>query len=68
MFTIYCPEHNAQTLIPIDAVLHLQNTADGILLDVECWCGAILTVQTGHGTAATVIASKAAAGVHTHAA
>jgi hypothetical protein len=54
MFTIYCPEHGAQTLIPIDAIERLENTEAGIRLYVECWCGAHLVVNTGqpHQTAA----------------
>jgi hypothetical protein len=47
MFAINCPEHASKVLIGTRRIRSLVNTERGILLDVECYCGARVAVGTG---------------------
>jgi hypothetical protein len=51
MFAIDCPHHGARTLASTDDVRRIDNTDHGIVLEVECWCGGIVTIVTGHHAA-----------------
>jgi hypothetical protein len=61
MFTIECPNDEAHSdasrrrsrvLVTETRIRALRNTADGILLDIECWCGQWVTLRTGRRVAA----------------
>jgi hypothetical protein len=52
MFAVECPAHRGRVLIPETRIRALHNTAAGILVTVECWCGAHLTIRTGRAAAA----------------
>jgi hypothetical protein len=47
MFAIDCPVHGSKVLVGTRRIRSLVNTASGILLDVECYCGARVTAGTG---------------------
>ncbi|HEY8475007.1 MAG TPA: hypothetical protein VIL37_20615 [Natronosporangium sp.] len=47
MFAIDCPRHRTRVMVPERRIRGLANTAAGILLEVECWCGARVLIQTG---------------------
>lgn len=47
MFAIDCPVHGHQVLVPPSRIRGLSNTHHGIVITVECWCGAPVTVRTG---------------------
>lgn len=47
MFPIDCPGHGRRILVPPSRIRHLRNTATGIRLELECWCGTLVTVRTG---------------------
>lgn len=48
MFAIDCHHHGARTLVSTDDIRRIDNTDHGIVLEVECWCGGLVTVVTGH--------------------
>lgn len=47
MFPIECPVHGSRVLVPASRIRSLHNTTDGILLEVECWCGTHVQLHTG---------------------
>jgi hypothetical protein len=47
MFAINCPVHESKVLVGSRRVRSLINTERGILLDVECYCGARVVTGTG---------------------
>jgi hypothetical protein len=47
MFVIDCPRHESKVLVFETRIRSLTNTDTGIVLDVECWCGQHVTIQTG---------------------
>jgi hypothetical protein len=47
MFVIDCPVHGSKVLVGTRRIRSLVNTSSGILLDVECYCGARVTAGTG---------------------
>lgn len=47
MFVIECPQHGSQVLVTERRIRALRNTARGILLEVECWCGQRVVIRTG---------------------
>jgi hypothetical protein len=47
MFTIDCPTHGRPVLVTDRRVRQLRNTDNGIVLDIECWCGTHITLVTG---------------------
>ena len=59
MFAIDCHHHGARTLASTDDIRRMDHTDHGIVMEVECWCGGIVTVVTGRAatTPATVAAS-----------
>lgn len=56
MFSIDCPVHRRQVLVPPSRIRSVHNTDQGILLLIECWCGTYLATRTGrrHVTASSV--------------
>lgn len=56
MFTIDCPSHGSPVLLPETRIRGLRNTAAGILLEIECWCGTHVTIRTGRRTRSAVAA------------
>lgn len=51
MFPIECPVHGSRVLVPASRIRSLHNTAEGILLEVECWCGTHVHLHTGRRAA-----------------
>jgi hypothetical protein len=47
MFAIECPVHGSTVLVGTRRIRSLVNTQRGILLDVECYCGARVIAGTG---------------------
>lgn len=47
MFAIDCPVHGSKVLVGPQRIRSLVNTQHGILLDVECYCGAHAVTGTG---------------------
>lgn len=47
MLVISCPTHGTRIVVPTTRVRQLRNTDAGILLEVECWCGARVRIRTG---------------------
>jgi hypothetical protein len=47
MFTINCPIHASKVLVGTRRIRSLINTDGGIVLDVECYCGARVIAGTG---------------------
>jgi hypothetical protein len=47
VFAVECHRHGRRVLLPQTRIRGLYNTAIGILVQLECWCGARLTVRTG---------------------
>lgn len=47
MFAIDCPVHGSKVLVGTRRIRSLVNTTRGILLDVECYCGAHVIAGTG---------------------
>ncbi len=47
MFAINCPVHGSKVLIGTRRIRSLVNTERGILLDVECYCGARVVAGSG---------------------
>jgi hypothetical protein len=39
MFTIHCPQHGAEVLLPERRIEALVNTDLGIEVHYRCWCG-----------------------------
>ncbi|WP_035858409.1 hypothetical protein [Cryptosporangium arvum] len=60
MFAIDCHHHGARTLASTDDIRNYRNTDHGIELEVECWCGGIVTVTTGRSAATPVLTGAAA--------
>jgi hypothetical protein len=52
MFAIECPSHGSQVMVPETRIRELRNTTEGILLDVECWCGSRIALRTGRRSSA----------------
>lgn len=45
---IECPVHG-RIMVPATRIRALHNNSyDGILLEIECWCGTMVAVRTGH--------------------
>jgi len=61
MFAIDCPHHGARTLASTDDIRRYQNTEHGIVMEVECHCGGVVTVVTGRAAAKPAAATVAAA-------
>ncbi|SHN45641.1 hypothetical protein [Cryptosporangium aurantiacum] len=57
MFAIDCHHHGARTLASTDDIRRIEHTDRGIVMEVECWCGGIVTVVTGR-TADTTTADR----------
>jgi hypothetical protein len=57
MYIIDCPHHGKRTIVPLDAIRSLENTPQGIVLEIECWCGGIVTVVTGRAAPAGHLAA-----------
>src|SRR5690606_18667564 len=51
MLAVCCPTHGRRVMVPETRIRYLRNTDDGIQLEVECWCGARVTVHTGRNRA-----------------
>jgi len=34
-------------MVPHTRIRRLHNTSQGILLELECWCGTLVTLRTG---------------------
>ncbi|MDR7280525.1 hypothetical protein [Catenuloplanes atrovinosus] len=47
MFAIDCPQHDSRVLVTERRIRSIDNTEQGIRLDVECWCGRHVTLRTG---------------------
>ena len=47
MFAINCPVHESKVLVGTRRIRSLMNTRHGILLDIECYCGARVIAGTG---------------------
>jgi hypothetical protein len=47
MFAIDCPVHGSKVLVGTRRIRSLVNTGRGILLDVECYCGARVIAGAG---------------------
>ena len=61
MFAIDCPHHGARTLASTDDIRNYENTQHGIVLEVECHCGGIVTVVTGRNATREPVAAQPAA-------
>jgi hypothetical protein len=60
MFAINCPHHGAHTLASTDDIRRIDNTDNGIVLEVECWkCGGIVTVVAGQNAKQPAMANAA---------
>lgn len=55
MFAINCPVHRSRILVSEQRVRSLRNTDQGIVLEVECYCGYTETVRTGRRRAPSTI-------------
>jgi DNA-directed RNA polymerase subunit RPC12/RpoP len=62
MFAIECPRHGHRVLVPETRIRGLHNTPRGIRLEIECWCGARVTVRTGRSRPATADLGEGATG------
>jgi hypothetical protein len=60
MFPIECPHHGSRVMVPETRIRGLRNTAHGILLDLECWCGTHVTIRTGRRRANPLPAAREA--------
>lgn len=60
MLLINCPSHGRQVLVAESRIRHLTNADDGILLDIECWCGTHVALRTGRRAAGTRELTRAA--------
>ena len=47
MLAINCPRHGTAMLLTERRVRSIRNTANGIELTVECYCGHVETIHTG---------------------
>lgn len=47
MFAIECPGCGSRRLVPPTRIRGVANTAYGIVVAVECWCGATVRLHTG---------------------
>jgi hypothetical protein len=47
MFAVYCPRHHHQVLLGPRSIQSLVNTADGVVVQWQCHCGAAGTLHTG---------------------
>ncbi|HEY2813570.1 MAG TPA: hypothetical protein VGJ03_08920 [Acidimicrobiales bacterium] len=47
MFTVHCPHHGREVLLPERHIESLRNTIDGIEVRWVCWCGTRGTMMTG---------------------
>lgn len=70
MLTVFCPRHNARVLLSERRIRAVHNTADGIVVEVECHDGARVLTVTGRalgGSAADRLrrARRAVAAVRT---
>ncbi|MFI5958247.1 hypothetical protein [Cryptosporangium sp. NPDC051539] len=61
MFAIDCPHHGARTLASTDDIRRYDNTDHGIVMEVECHCGGLVTITTGRNAPARELASCGAA-------
>jgi len=46
VYVINCPRHG-RIMVPHTRIRRLHNTSQGILLELECWCGTLVTLRTG---------------------
>lgn len=60
MLAIECLRHGARVMVPETRIRGLRNTAHGILLQVECWCGTHVAIRTGRRATPYVRPSYAA--------
>jgi hypothetical protein len=60
MFAIDCPVHGSKVLVGTRRIRSLVNTGRGILLDVECYCGARVIAGTGRNYVRRSLAALAA--------
>ncbi|MDN5751287.1 MAG: hypothetical protein L0H64_22755 [Pseudonocardia sp.] len=47
MFTVFCPRHGTRVLLSERRVRAVHNTADGIVVEIECHDGARILTVTG---------------------
>jgi hypothetical protein len=52
MLSIHCPTHQSEVLLTERRIRSLRNTDQGIIIDVECYCGTHVTIRTGRKRAA----------------
>jgi hypothetical protein len=52
VLAIECPNHGSLVMVPETRIRGLHNAADGILLDIECWCGTRVAIHTGRRASA----------------
>jgi hypothetical protein len=60
MFAIDCPVHGSKVLVGTRRIRSLVDTGRGILLDVECYCGARVIAGTGRNHVRRSLAALAA--------
>jgi len=60
MFAINCPTHGSEVLVGTRRIRSLINTERGILLDVECYCGARVVTGTGRNYVSRALPALAA--------
>jgi hypothetical protein len=51
MFQVYCPDHGSQVLLDNGRIRGMRATADGPVLDWECWCGRRGSLAGGRNSA-----------------
>jgi hypothetical protein len=47
MMSIQCPTHQSEVLVTERRIRGIRNTENGILMDVECYCGTHVVIRTG---------------------
>ncbi|HEY8452414.1 MAG: hypothetical protein FWJ70_07410 [Micromonosporaceae bacterium] len=57
VLAIDCPVHARRVLVPPSRIRSLSNTATGIVVVVECWCGAVVRLRTGRARPLSVTRS-----------
>ncbi len=57
MLTAYCPRHDATLLFQVSRIDVLRNTAQGIEVEMHCYCGEHLVLRRGR----TVLPASSAA-------
>ena len=60
MLSINCPTHGTKVLVGTRRIRSLVNTEHGIVLHVQCYCGAVVVVGTGRDYASQPVPALAA--------